>query len=66
MKTTLLTSGIIMLLFMAMWLWQYPDVVWKSLSFQLRDTKSDVAMCVAVWVYLLASVSLIAYLASLV
>lgn len=51
-----------MLLFVVLWLVGYPMQVWRSLRFQYRDSKADVALCAGVWVWIIGAILTICYL----
>jgi len=41
-----------MALFWVVWMIQYPTQIWRALTFQERETKTDIFVCCGVWVFL--------------
>lgn len=58
----LLPSGIICLAYWSIWSIKYPKETWEYLTFQVRDTKSDIVVSFLVLLFFVGWVLTVVYL----
>ena len=66
MKTILLPSLIIMSIAWITWMALYPQIIWGFLTFRYRETKTETAICFAIWLYAFAFAGCVTWLCTFI